>query len=67
MARLRVMRMEQVHETIDSARDYRGALMADYLKRVWAALTHAVAGSPDADGRNHLARPASNSVSPGHR
>jgi hypothetical protein len=61
------MRMEQVHETIDSARDYRGALMADYLKRVWAALMHAPASSPDQVSRNHLARPASNTVSPGHR
>jgi hypothetical protein len=59
--------MEQVHETIDSARDYRGALVADYLKRVWATLTRALAGTPDAERRNHLARPASNTVSPGHR
>jgi hypothetical protein len=59
--------MEQVHETIDSARDYRGALMADCLKRVWAALTHVATGAPDAESRNHLSRSASNTVSPGHR
>ena len=61
------MRMEQVHDTIDSARDYRGALMADCFKRVWAALTHALGNAPDAEQRNHLGRAASNTVSPGHR
>ena len=61
------MRMDQIHETIDSARDYRGALMADALRRVWNHVSHAVAQLHGNDARNDLPRAASNSVSPGHR
>jgi hypothetical protein len=57
--------MEQIYETIDSARDYRGALMADYLRRAWAALTHGA--SNHGIERNSLPRPASNSVSQAQR
>ena len=59
------MRMEQIQETIDSARDYRGALMADYLRRAWAALTQGA--SCHASERNHLSRAASNTVSQAQR
>jgi hypothetical protein len=59
--------MEQIHDTIDSARDYRGAILADALRRAWAALTH-IATSAHADHeRNSLPRPASNTVSTGQR
>ena len=61
-----VMRMEQIQATIDSARDYRGALMADVLRRAWAALTHVGHAASEA-GRNHSARAASNTVSQAQR
>jgi hypothetical protein len=61
--------MEQIHETIDSARDYRGALMAGCLKRLWTALTHAAPANTNDrhEARNSLPRPASKTVSTGHR
>jgi hypothetical protein len=56
--------MEQIHATIEAARDHRGALMNDCLRRAWTALTQV---AHEAHARNSSPRTASNSVANGPR
>jgi hypothetical protein len=42
------MRMELVFDTIDHARDYRGAVVSDYFRKLWQSFKRALGAGPSA-------------------
>ena len=55
---LQVMRMAQISLTIDHARDHRGMLLRERLRRVWAAiLSHLFPTPPTGGARPPVTHP----------